>query len=314
MKLVPLGDQAVLAYLPDEAGGGARSRRPCAPRTRRGCSTWCRRTPASASSSTRTRSARRRSWRGSALRRASAAATADRRPTPAAREHAHHPRLLRDATRPARVCEHTGLSADDVIRLHTATEYTVYAIGFVPGFPYLGYLPPELCGVRAAADARGCGSEPGSVGLTGPADGHLPAAAAGRVEPDRPHAAGRSWTWPTGSSRCASATRCGSSGSTRGEYRRAGRRAVAWRTAGVSRLVGRRCRRPRQTAHAGRRLIIPRAEPPAAEPEHHRDERQRHAQHFRPRRPRRLVVPRRIRWFGVSVPSAISRPISSSSW
>src|SRR5437588_9130336 len=36
----------------------------------------------------------------------------------------------------ARVVEHTKLSADEVIRLHGETEYTVYAIGFCPGFPY----------------------------------------------------------------------------------------------------------------------------------------------------------------------------------
>jgi inhibitor of KinA len=35
----------------------------------------------------------------------------------------------------ARVAEHTGLTKDEVIRLHTATEYVVYAIGFSPGFP-----------------------------------------------------------------------------------------------------------------------------------------------------------------------------------
>ena len=46
------------------------------------------------------------------------------------------------------------LSADDVIRRHTTTEFTVYAIGFVPGFPYMGYLPPELCGVSRLASPR----------------------------------------------------------------------------------------------------------------------------------------------------------------
>lgn len=65
-----------------------------------------------------------------------------------------------------RVCEHTGLSADDVIRLHTATEFTVFAVGFVPGFPYLGYLPAELCGVPRLASPR-LRVEPGSVGITG---------------------------------------------------------------------------------------------------------------------------------------------------
>ncbi|MDB5306900.1 MAG: allophanate hydrolase subunit 1 [Gemmataceae bacterium] len=73
----------------------------------------------------------------------------------------------------ARVCEHTGLSADEVIRLHTGTEYTVYAVGFAPGFPYLGYLPPELCGVGRLASPR-LRVEPGSVGLTGRQTGIYP--------------------------------------------------------------------------------------------------------------------------------------------
>ena len=45
-----------------------------------------------------------------------------------------------------RIAAHTGLPAEEVIRLHLETEYTVYAIGFCPGFPYLGYLPPALSG------------------------------------------------------------------------------------------------------------------------------------------------------------------------
>jgi len=65
-----------------------------------------------------------------------------------------------------RIAEHTGLTADEVIRLHAATEYTVYAIGFCPGFPYLGYLPPALCGVPRLETPR-LRVEPGSVGLTG---------------------------------------------------------------------------------------------------------------------------------------------------
>src|SRR5262245_2545334 len=43
-----------------------------------------------------------------------------------------------------RVAARCGLTPDDVIRRHSGTEYTVYAIGFCPGFPYLGYLPAEL--------------------------------------------------------------------------------------------------------------------------------------------------------------------------
>jgi inhibitor of KinA len=65
-----------------------------------------------------------------------------------------------------RVCEHTGLSTERVIELHTATEFTVYAVGFVPGFPYLGYLPKELCGVPRLESPR-VRIEPRSVGITG---------------------------------------------------------------------------------------------------------------------------------------------------
>jgi inhibitor of KinA len=65
-----------------------------------------------------------------------------------------------------RVVQHVRLSADEVIRLHSETEYTVYAIGFCPGFPYLGYLPPALCGVPRLDSPRPR-LEAGSVGLTG---------------------------------------------------------------------------------------------------------------------------------------------------
>jgi inhibitor of KinA len=73
----------------------------------------------------------------------------------------------------ARVAERTGLTADEVVRLHTGAEYTVYAIGFCPGFPYLGYLPGQLCGVPRLATPR-LRVEPGSVGLTGRQTGVYP--------------------------------------------------------------------------------------------------------------------------------------------
>lgn len=37
-----------------------------------------------------------------------------------------------------------GLSADRLIDLHGSTEYFVYMLGFMPGFAYMGDLPPEL--------------------------------------------------------------------------------------------------------------------------------------------------------------------------
>ena len=66
----------------------------------------------------------------------------------------------------ARVARQCRLPADEVVRLHTATMYTVYAIGFCPGFPYLGYLPEALCGVPRLEKPR-LRVEAGSVGLTG---------------------------------------------------------------------------------------------------------------------------------------------------
>jgi inhibitor of KinA len=66
----------------------------------------------------------------------------------------------------ARVAQHTGLSADRVIELHAQGDYVVYAIGFCPGFPYLGYLPAELSGVPRLDQPR-VRVEAGSVGLTG---------------------------------------------------------------------------------------------------------------------------------------------------
>jgi inhibitor of KinA len=65
-----------------------------------------------------------------------------------------------------RVARHTGLAGEEVIRLHTSAEYTVYAIGFCPGFPYLGFLPAPLCGVPRLEAPR-LRVEAGSVGLTG---------------------------------------------------------------------------------------------------------------------------------------------------
>ena len=65
-----------------------------------------------------------------------------------------------------RIAVSTGLSVEEIIRLHSETEYTVYAIGFCPGFPYLGYLSPPLCGVPRLETPR-LRVEAGSVGLTG---------------------------------------------------------------------------------------------------------------------------------------------------
>jgi KipI family sensor histidine kinase inhibitor len=48
------------------------------------------------------------------------------------------------------IAQNSGLSVAQVIALHSATEYRVYAIGFAPGFAYLGELDERLAAPRLA--------------------------------------------------------------------------------------------------------------------------------------------------------------------
>lgn len=77
-----------------------------------------------------------------------------------------------------RIAAHTGLDVEQVIALHSGREYTIYAIGFCPGFPYMGYLDDPLCGVPRLDSPR-LRVEPGSVGLTGRQTGIYPEARPG---------------------------------------------------------------------------------------------------------------------------------------
>lgn len=66
----------------------------------------------------------------------------------------------------AHVASLTGLATEAIIALHLGTEYHVHAIGFIPGFPYMGYLPEALCGIPRLDSPR-IEVPPGSVGITG---------------------------------------------------------------------------------------------------------------------------------------------------
>jgi inhibitor of KinA len=44
----------------------------------------------------------------------------------------------------------TGHTLSDVVAMHSGTRYHVYMLGFLPGFPYMGDLPPELALPRRA--------------------------------------------------------------------------------------------------------------------------------------------------------------------
>lgn len=78
-----------------------------------------------------------------------------------------------DAPDADRICELTQLSWSEVVHWHSQTIYTVYAIGFVPGFPYLGYLPQMLQGLPRLASPR-VRVPVGSVGITGKQTGIYP--------------------------------------------------------------------------------------------------------------------------------------------
>lgn len=44
----------------------------------------------------------------------------------------------------ATVSEYLNISAAEIVREHSSHKYTVFGIGFLPGFPYLGPLPQKL--------------------------------------------------------------------------------------------------------------------------------------------------------------------------
>jgi KipI family sensor histidine kinase inhibitor len=76
----------------------------------------------------------------------------------------------------AAVAAHTRLSPVDVVQLHAAGEYTVFALGSAPGFAYLGGLDPRLHTPRKrvpslcmlAGTVTIGGAQTGVSALTGP--------------------------------------------------------------------------------------------------------------------------------------------------
>ena len=73
------------------------------------------------------------------------------------------------------VCHHSGLSAQEVIELHSAPDYLIYMLGFLPGF--LGGLDPRLHTPRLDSP-RTC-IPAGSVGIGGAQTGVYPLASPG---------------------------------------------------------------------------------------------------------------------------------------
>jgi inhibitor of KinA len=70
------------------------------------------------------------------------------------------------------VARRTELTTDDVVRLHSLAEYTVYMIGFAPGFPFLAGLPEQLAVPRR--DSPRLAVPAGSVAIGGRQTGIYP--------------------------------------------------------------------------------------------------------------------------------------------
>ena len=74
-----------------------------------------------------------------------------------------------------------GISAADIVRIHSECEYTVYMMGFTPGFPYLGTLDERLIMPRMetprtlvkAGTVAIAGSQTGIYPLDSPGGWHL---------------------------------------------------------------------------------------------------------------------------------------------
>jgi KipI family sensor histidine kinase inhibitor len=61
------------------------------------------------------------------------------------------------------VARQTGLTTEEVVRIHSGREYRVYVLGFVPGFAYLGTLDERLSLPRRASPRKQV--PPGSVAI-----------------------------------------------------------------------------------------------------------------------------------------------------
>ena len=75
------------------------------------------------------------------------------------------------------VAEHTGLTAEEVISIHSGNDYLVYMMGFTPGFPYLGGLSKKVATPRLATPRLEIPA--GSVGIAEDQTGVYPVASPG---------------------------------------------------------------------------------------------------------------------------------------
>lgn len=70
------------------------------------------------------------------------------------------------------VAEHAGLTAAEVINIHSGTDYLVYMLGFIPGFTYLGGMDERIATPRLTTPRTLIPA--GSVGIAGAQTGMYP--------------------------------------------------------------------------------------------------------------------------------------------
>ncbi|MET3617931.1 KipI family sensor histidine kinase inhibitor [Peptoniphilus olsenii] len=70
------------------------------------------------------------------------------------------------------VASHANMTVDEVIKIHSGTDYLVYMMGFIPGFTYLGGLDERIATPRLKSPRLKI--EPGSVGIASNQTGMYP--------------------------------------------------------------------------------------------------------------------------------------------
>lgn len=70
------------------------------------------------------------------------------------------------------VAEHNHITKEEVIKIHTSTDYLVYMLGFVPGFAYLGGMDEKIATPRLVTPRLKIPA--GSVGIAGTQTGMYP--------------------------------------------------------------------------------------------------------------------------------------------
>ncbi|MEK3646585.1 5-oxoprolinase subunit PxpB [Aeribacillus sp. FSL M8-0235] len=70
------------------------------------------------------------------------------------------------------VAETNGLSEEEVVKIHSSSDYLIYMIGFVPGFPYLGGMDKRIAAPRKKTPRSRIPA--GSIGIAGEQTGIYP--------------------------------------------------------------------------------------------------------------------------------------------